>query len=128
MPRGKRTACTGSSATRWKRHAPDGPHEPGDSSGTTGPDDAGPLPRDAADPVAGLFYDPAYRTCLGALVAGLLRLQGPLREDRLVQAVARLHGFGRAGREIRDRVMAMLPETSIVTTEDIGRLHLAAGD
>lgn len=68
-----------------------------------------------------LFYDPVYRDRLGALVAGLLREQGPLREDRLVQAVARLHGFGRAGREIRDRVMAVLPDTSAVTTEDIGR-------
>ncbi len=78
-------------------------------------DDAGPVPEPE------LFYDPAYRDRLGALVAGLLRKQGPLREDRLVQAIARLHGFGRAGREIRDRVMAVLPGTSAVTTEDIGR-------
>ena len=44
-----------------------------------------------------------------------------------MQAVARLHGFGRAGREIRDRVMAVLPETSIVTTEDIGRFTWPPG-
>lgn len=68
-----------------------------------------------------LFYDPGYRDRLGALVSGILREQGPLREDRLVQAVARLHGFSRTGREIRDRVMAVLPASSIITTEDIGR-------
>lgn len=73
------------------------------------------------DPALGLFYHPAYRDRLRALVAGPLREQGPLREDRPVQAVARLHGLGRAGREIRDRVMAVLPDTSTVTTEDIGR-------
>lgn len=76
---------------------------------------------DGSGPDAGMFYDPAYRDRLGAFVAVLLREQGPLREDRLVQAVARMHGFGRAGREIRDRVMAVLPDTSAVMTEDIGR-------
>ena len=44
-----------------------------------------------------------------------------MREDRLVQAVARLHGFGRTGREIKDRVMAALPDTCAVTDEEIGR-------
>ena len=78
-------------------------------------DEAAPAPEPA------LFYDPAYRDRLGALIVELLRKQGPLREDRLVQAVARLHGFGRAGREIRDRVMATLPGSSTVTTEEIGR-------
>jgi hypothetical protein len=100
--------------------------EPPDGGGTVLPlQEADPMPHDetgpgpATDP--GLFYDPIYRDRLGALVADLLRKQGPLREDRLVQAVARLHGFGRTGREIRDRVMAVLPDTSTVTTEDIGR-------
>ncbi len=78
-------------------------------------------PRETAGLAPELFYDPAYRGRLGALVAGLLRDQGPLREDRLTQAVARLHGFGRSGREIKDRVMAVLPDTSKITVEDIGR-------
>jgi very-short-patch-repair endonuclease len=87
------------------------------------PQEADPMPHDEAGPAPEpeLFYDAAYRDRLSVLVAELLRKQGPLREDRLVQAVARLHGFGRAGREIRDRVMAILPGTSTITTEDIGR-------
>ena len=67
------------------------------------------------------FYDPAYRDTLAVLVLKLLREEGPLRENRLVQAIARLHGFSRAGREIRDRVMAVVPATSTLTNEGIGR-------
>ena len=70
---------------------------------------------------ASLFYDPAYRDQLAAAVTGILSERGPLREDRLVQAVARMHGFGRAGREIRERVMAVIPATSAITSEEIGR-------
>ena len=96
---------------------------PGDGGTVLPSQGADPMPRDEAGQAAepALFYDPAYQDRLGALVVGLLREQGPLREDRLVQAVARLHGFGRAGREIRDRVMASLPGTTAFTTEDIGR-------
>ena len=101
-----------------------------DDGGTVLPPlEANPMPHDEAGPAPepDLFYDPAYRDRLGALVAELLRKQGPLREDRLIQAVARLHGFGRAGREIRDRVMASLPSAAAVTTEDIGRFVWPSG-
>ena len=74
---------------------------------------------EGADPE--LFYEPSYRQRLGNITAALLKERGPLREDRMVHAVARLHGFGRAGREIKDRVMAALPESCAVTTEEVGR-------
>ena len=67
------------------------------------------------------FYDPAYRAELAGIVERILAEQGPLRDDRLVQAVARMHGFRRSGREIRDRVMSVVPELSAVTTEEAGR-------
>jgi len=51
----------------------------------------------------GSFYEPSYRERLAVIVTSIVQDQGPLREDRLVQVVARLHGFKRAGREIRDR-------------------------
>jgi very-short-patch-repair endonuclease len=96
---------------------------PDDTGTVLPPQDANPTLDDGAGPAPEpeLFYDPAYRDRLRALVAELLRKQGPLREDRLVQAIARLHGFGRAGREIRDRVMASLPAAAAVTTEEVGR-------
>ncbi len=96
--------------------APQTPDEPevktdaaGVSLGTTG----------GADPT--LFYEPSYRQRLGDLTTALLTDSGPMREDRLVQAVARLHGFGRTGREIKDRVIAALPVSCAITDEEVGR-------
>lgn len=66
------------------------------------------------------FYEPSYRDSLAAIVAQVLTDQGPMREDRLVHAVARLHGFKRSGREIRDRVMSVVPKTSGTTAEEAG--------
>lgn len=79
--------------------------------------DAGPHGR----PDAGRFYDEDYRAELGAIVAAALMADGPVREDRLVQTVARLHGFQRAGREIRERVLSVLPPDAISTEEAVGR-------
>ena len=85
------------------------------------PEDAAGIPPTVAPGAAPeLFYDPAYRARLGGIIAELLSVQGPLREDRLVFAVARLHGFGRAGREIKDRITGSVPTTCMVTVEDIG--------
>ncbi len=88
-------------------------------------DDRSPSPD--SEPVAAAagavplrFYEPSYRDSLAAIVARVLTEQGPMREDRLVHAVARLHGFKRSGREIRDRVMSVIPETSGTTVEDAG--------
>lgn len=72
----------------------------------------------AAD--AGPFYDPSYRDRLVALVAGVLGEHGPLREDRLVRRVARLHGFRRAGRGIRERVLGALPPGCVRTRDGAG--------
>ncbi len=74
----------------------------------------------------GNFYEPFYKERLAMIVTSIVQVQGPLREDRLVQVVARLHGFKRAGREIRDRVMALVPEGAI-TSEDAGRFIWPAG-
>ncbi|MDT7953735.1 MAG: DUF3320 domain-containing protein, partial [Acetobacteraceae bacterium] len=84
-------------------------------------------PSGGSTALAELFYDPAYRDRLAEQVARLVIEQGPLREDRLVQIVARSHGFGRAGREIRERVMAVIPAASAVTTEENGRFIWPAG-
>jgi very-short-patch-repair endonuclease len=96
-----------------------GPHDAPAEDTTQGfgtDEDAGALAsvlrrsaRDAALADGTLFYDDAYRPRLAAIVAGAVADLGPVREDRLVQHVARLHGFQRAGREIRDRVEAVIP-------------------
>ena len=119
--RAARAARAKSEVSEAASPAPEPEIEPIEASGMTLALETGSLPLAETAAAPDMFYEPFYRERLGALVAGLLREQGPLREDRLVQAVARLHGFSRAGREIRDRVMAALPDTSAVTTEDIGR-------
>ncbi len=72
----------------------------------------------AAD--ASQFYEADYRDRLALIVADLLMRMAPLREDRLVREVARLHGFQRAGRDIRDRVLSVLPADISRTTETVG--------
>jgi very-short-patch-repair endonuclease len=75
----------------------------------------------AASVSAESFYDPAYRETLARMVRDVLEREGPIRDDRLVQAIARLHGFQRAGREIRERVLDVLPRESATTSESVGR-------
>ena len=53
------------------------------------------------------FYDPRYDTLLATLIGHALTAEAPITEALLVQRIARAHGFQRAGRIIRDRVMAL---------------------
>ena len=46
------------------------------------------------------FYDPLYRSTLRALVAHIIRVEGPIFEDVLIRRIARAHGFGRTGVKI----------------------------
>jgi hypothetical protein len=71
-----------------------------------------------ADPAR--FYDDDYRTTLAAMVASELASAGPLRQDRLVQRIARIHGFQRAGREIQERVVASITEACRRTRDTVG--------
>jgi hypothetical protein len=69
-------------------------------------------------PDPSLFYEENYRPRLAAIVTEAIAALAPVRDDRLVQHIARLHGFGRAGREIRERVLALLPEANVRTREE----------
>ncbi|MBP0447449.1 DUF3320 domain-containing protein [Roseomonas sp. SSH11] len=72
----------------------------------------------AADPSR--FYEDEYRPVLGAMIASVLAREGPLRLDRLIQRIARAHGFQRAGREIQDRVAAAVPRACPRTEDGAG--------
>ena len=63
------------------------------------------------------FYDAAYDEMLATLVGHVLDGEAPIAETLLVQRIARAHGFQRAGRLIRERVMAV-----------VARRYLAAPD
>lgn len=51
------------------------------------------------------FYDDAYGPILTALVDHVLACEAPISATLLVQRIARAHGFQRAGRQIRERVL-----------------------
>ena len=51
------------------------------------------------------FYDPLYRSTLRALVAHIIRIEGPIFEDVMIRRVARAHGFARTGDKIRTAVL-----------------------
>ncbi|EGG77512.1 DNA helicase [Gluconacetobacter sp. SXCC-1] len=54
------------------------------------------------------------------MIAQHIAAHGPIREDILVQTISRQHGFGRAGREIRERIIASIPPHLERSDEDIG--------
>ncbi|MEM8744832.1 MAG: DUF3320 domain-containing protein, partial [Pseudomonadota bacterium] len=59
------------------------------------------------------FYESTYAAALRALIGEILRQESPVREELLVRAVARRHGWQRAGRRIREHVLRCLPEVEI---------------
>ena len=66
------------------------------------------------------FYESAYDGVLSALIAQVLAAEAPISEALLVQRIARSHGFQRAGRIIRDRVMALAGRAHFVEHEPGG--------
>ncbi len=66
------------------------------------------------------FFDVDYLPTLRAIAGATLAENGPLREDVLVQVVARQHGFGRAGKDIRERILTGATGDMLRTTEDVG--------
>jgi hypothetical protein len=73
--------------------------------------DAGPIYSVASLSNCGLvleaerFYDPLYRSTLRALVAHIIRVEGPIFEDIMIRRVARAHGFAQTGSKIQAAVL-----------------------
>lgn len=66
------------------------------------------------------FYDPGYEATLSKLIAHVLAAEAPITETLLVQRIARSHGFQRAGRVIRDRIMTLAERLHHVEEEPGG--------
>ena len=67
------------------------------------------------------FYDAAYRPGLREMVRHVIRTEGPIFDDVLVQRLARAHGFQRAAGKIREIVLGVVPQSIERTNED-GRI------
>ncbi|RVT95032.1 DUF3320 domain-containing protein [Sphingomonas crocodyli] len=66
------------------------------------------------------FYEPSYDAVLISLVRHVLVSEAPIAETLMVQRIARAHGFQRAGRIIRDRVMTIVDKLHFVEQEERG--------
>ncbi|WP_261374065.1 DUF3320 domain-containing protein [Yersinia rohdei] len=66
------------------------------------------------------FYVVEYDETLKALIAEVVNGESPLLDTTLVQRVSRAHGFNRAGRLIRERVMEIVDDHYHVATDHSG--------
>lgn len=69
------------------------------------------------------FYSPSYDSKLLSMVLHVIDTEGPIHEEVLVRRLARGHGFQRAGRQIRDRVIQAANGQRSWTQEDVGNFY-----
>lgn len=70
------------------------------------------------------FHEPAYTTALREMIGHVMAAEAPIRDDCLVERIARAHGFRRSGRAIRDRVMTLARAATHATREPDGATFL----
>lgn len=61
------------------------------------------------------FYESTYDQTLFRLIEHILGVEAPISESSLIQRIARAHGFQRAGRVIRERIMRFTRRSYHVT-------------
>ena len=69
------------------------------------------------------FYLPSYDSDLLGMVLHVIDTEGPIHEEILVRRLAREHGFQRAGRQIRDRVIQAADGKRSCTREGVGNFY-----
>lgn len=67
-----------------------------------------------------LFHSDEYSSRLSEMIDHVIDSEGPIHEEVLVNRVARHHGFGRAGNQIRRRIMDIAKRRRGKSTEDVG--------
>ena len=72
------------------------------------------------NPTPELFHADEYRTRLAEMIDHVIDSEGPIHEDVLVHRITRHHGFGRAGNQIRRRVVDIAKRRRGKSTEDVG--------
>src|SRR5690606_38245268 len=71
------------------------------------------LTRFGADPDR--FYETEYDTTLTSMINAILDAEAPLREDVMLQRIARVHGWLRTGARIRERILSRLNDADRVS-------------
>lgn len=66
-----------------------------------------------------LFYEPEYDESLHNIVNEILTQEAPILDNVLIQRIARIHGFTRAGRLIRERILELVDKHYHLQTDPI---------
>lgn len=64
------------------------------------------------------FHEPEYTPTLQQIVSRVVQREGPIRDDLLARVVCREHGWQRAGRRIRERILACLGDNEVHASGD----------
>ena len=72
------------------------------------------------DPSPELFHADEYNSRLTEMIDHVIDSEGPIHEDVLVHRIARHHGFGRAGNQIRRRIIEIAKRRRGKSKEDVG--------
>lgn len=75
---------------------------------------------DEFNPKRELFHEPDYTPVLRSMIAKVIEQEAPIRDDLLVERIARAHGIGRSGRVVRERVLSVARRTVHLQREDTG--------
>ncbi len=70
------------------------------------------------------FHEPAYTTTLREMIDRVIAAEAPIRDDLLVERIARAHGFKRSGGRIRDRVLTLVRAAAHLETEQSGSVFV----
>jgi len=66
------------------------------------------------------FFEAPYSTQLAELIAKIVRQESPVKDDVLVERIARAHGFLRSGNRIRERILSLAQSAHYLLTEEGG--------
>ena len=64
------------------------------------------------------FYEPGYSEVLGRLIRKVVAQEAPIRDELLVERIARAHGFLRSGHRIRQRIAELAESMHHLAKED----------
>lgn len=73
------------------------------------------------------FFDREYTAALQEMIAHVIAVEGPVRDDVLARRIARAHGWLRTGPKIRDRVITLARARFPMCQEDVGVFFWPAG-
>ena len=68
----------------------------------------------------GIFHSEEYSNRLSAMIDHVIDTEGPIHQDVLVRRIAQHHGFRRAGRQFRDRVIRIAKRRRGKSKENVG--------